>query len=415
MSGTPLSRKRPGSEILEGPRRRTKNEKGESLEAELAAKNAAAKQRLERAAIRAEEVKLRAVQDEAAAAELKKAEDEATKALLEIVKTTPDADLLEKVAKLNAEFIEKEPAYMAARDPESVKDFELQGLTAFAKALYTEDGVEKIKKTWGATNGLRRYFENYQGDQCRVISPSFKGGISKCWICGFTIPPVKARKRGERASGYSLECEHVFPIAQAIFFIDLHRGGTVTREEKERLAPEYDWSHRVCNQIKNDDHFVTVEGEGNNRKWVIAGGDKIRNFLKKIYNRSGSYFAGNRLDPNMLQRDIIDVDAWVAQREPILRARFQSILDSGGASFCAADGAPAIFTMIQVAKCFEIYDERAGLTSRASGSERALSESGVSSPVPSQPKSPVRSAAGRKTRRKKRTRRLIKKRTIDMA
>jgi hypothetical protein len=404
-----LSRKRPATEILEGPRSRTKNEKGEALAADLAAKNAAAKARLEKAAIRAEEVKARAAQDEAAAAELQKAEEEAAKALLEIVQTTPEPELLQEVARLNAQFIEREPAYMALRDPESIKNFELQGLTAFATALYTAEGVAKIKRTWGENGGLRRYFENYQGDQCRVVSPTFKGGISKCWLCGFAIPGAKARKRGEKPSGYSLECEHVFPIAQAIFFIDLHRGGVVSDEEKARLAPEYDWSHRVCNQIKNDDHFITVEGEGNNRKWVITGGTKIRDFLRKIYDRSSSYFAGTRLDPNRLQQDIKDVEAWITEREPILRVRFQSILDSGGASFCAAEGAPDIFTMIQVAKCFEIYDERAGLTSRASGSQRALSDSGMASPVASQPKSPVRSAAGRKTRRKRRTRRLVKK------
>lgn len=404
MSGTPLSRKRRGTEILEGPRSRTKNEKGEALAADLAAKNAAAKARLERAAINAAEAKLRAAQDEAAAKILKDSEEEAIKALLEIVETTPEPELLEEVARLNAEFIEKEPAYMALRDPESIKNFELQGLTAFATALYTAEGVAKIKSIWGET-GLRRYFENYQGDQCRVITPAFQGGISKCWICGFTIPGAKARRRGEKPSGYSLECEHVFPIAQAIFFLDLHRGGVITDEEKKRLAPEYDWSHRVCNQIKNDDHFVTVEGEGKNRKWVIAGGTKIRDFLQKIYDRSGIYFGR---DPNRLQRDIKDVDAWITEREPILRARFQSILDSGGASFCAAEGAPDIFTMIQVAKCFEIYDNLAGLTSRASGSQRALSDSGMASPVPS-PKSPARSAAGRKTRRKRRTRRLVKK------
>lgn len=394
---TPKSRKRPLSEL------------GKTYAEELEAKKAAANQKLAMAAIRAEEAKKRAAQDERAAAELKAAEQEAIEALLEIVKTTPDEDLLKEVAKLNADFLEDEPAYMAARDPDEIRDFELKGLTAFATAIYTAEGVANIKKTWGEKNGLRRYFENYQGDQCKgVVRPAFRGGVSNCWICGFKIPLVKPRKRGEKASGYSLECEHVFPIAQAIFFIDLHRGGPVNDEIRERLAPEYDWSHRVCNQIKNDDHFVTVEGEGNNRKWVIAGGTKIRDFLRKIYDRSSSYFAGTRTDPNMLQRDVVDVDAWIAQREPILRARFQSILDSGGASFCAAQGAPDIFTMIQVAKCFEIYDGRA-LTSRDPGSQRALSDSGMSSPAPSQPKSPVRSAAGRKTRRKRRTRRLVKK------
>jgi hypothetical protein len=51
---------------------------------------------------------------------------------------------------------------------------------------------------------------------------AFKPG-TPCWICGFKI---QGKRKEVPLNGYTVECEHVFPIAQAVFFIDLFRGSS---------------------------------------------------------------------------------------------------------------------------------------------------------------------------------------------
>jgi len=80
-----------------------------------------------------------------------------------------------------------------------------------------------------------------------------------CYICGFEIVDTNNPR-----AGLSPECEHILPIIQAMFFLDLYRPNdkklcnqgvlnpVECKEITETLKEEYAWSHRTCNQIKSD-------------------------------------------------------------------------------------------------------------------------------------------------------------------
>ena len=87
-----------------------------------------------------------------------------------------------------------------------------------------------------------------------------------CWICN---TPIDATNQGFKNTA---ECEHVFPVMQALCFTGLYTSGiyeTLKDEEdkhyenrgeryKAELLREYRWAHRICNQIKSDAHFIVI-------------------------------------------------------------------------------------------------------------------------------------------------------------
>lgn len=76
----------------------------------------------------------------------------------------------------------------------------------------------------------------------------------KCYICGFDF--------NDRTEGLQPTCEHILPIIQAIFFLDLYRGsekGKHTPEQMDILRKEYAWAHRCCNYVKADNSFLVTK------------------------------------------------------------------------------------------------------------------------------------------------------------
>jgi hypothetical protein len=76
----------------------------------------------------------------------------------------------------------------------------------------------------------------------------------RCYICGFDFD--------EKIEGLQPTCEHILPIIQAIFFLDLYRSsekGKHTPEQMDILRKEYAWAHRCCNYVKGDDSFLVTK------------------------------------------------------------------------------------------------------------------------------------------------------------
>lgn len=66
---------------------------------------------------------------------------------------------------------------------------------------------------------------------------------TKCWICGLT--------------GGKFVCEHVLPIAQAKYFLDLYSKDTPVSLDMLKL--EYEWAHDVCNASKGALVLIKLE------------------------------------------------------------------------------------------------------------------------------------------------------------
>lgn len=107
-------------------------------------------------------------------------------------------------------------------------------------------------RTWWERSAIK--------SQCGNTVGEFKQG-STCYICGFPIMTTP-------------ECEHILPIFKASLYLTLYRNdykrimdqgfeGKLTDPEERRIfneiKMEYDWSHRCCNQKKNDIDFIKYE------------------------------------------------------------------------------------------------------------------------------------------------------------
>ena len=287
-------------------------------------------------------------------------QNEVANALVDIMESKPTPELVAEVSEINNQFLDELSRVQAdyeidINDKERKKlmtDFELKSLDKFATALYGEVGVSQIKKAYGNQGAIRKFFENYSGDQCQGAlqqTNPFIPGKSLCWICGFVIPDVPP------GTGFSMECEHVLPIAQAVFFIDLYRGKHTPQSVVKLVQAEYDWAHRVCNQIKNDTHFLRITGEGANKTWETCKPIDRLSFLIDLEQRSNLYFRAPGDQENLLKNSIesssMRAVVWRGTRSAAISERIRRVLDVG-VNNCF----PGIFTIIQVGKCLARYD-----------------------------------------------------------
>ena len=152
---------------------------------------------------------------------------------------------------------------------------ELKPLTDMITTMFGSDFVDYLKETHG---NIRGFYETSTAiTQCNNVTGPVVRNRTPCWICGFIIPPTPGPEHG-----FAPECEHVFPIAQALFFIGLYTSDAKDNETyKQKLRLEYDWAHRVCNQIKNDSHFIDHSISRPDGRWSVNR-TKITAFLNKI-------------------------------------------------------------------------------------------------------------------------------------
>lgn len=122
----------------------------------------------------------------------------------------------------------------------------------FMRALFPEKAVtvwtEVLKK-----NCRDIYEPGGVESQCNNSIGKVKD-TDKCYICGFDFD--------DKIDGLQPTCEHILPIIQAIFFLDLYRGsekGKHTPEQMDILRKEYAWAHRCCNYVKGDSSFLVTK------------------------------------------------------------------------------------------------------------------------------------------------------------
>jgi len=170
---------------------------------------------------------------------------------------------------------------------------------------------KKVVECLRGAGTLRDAFEKANPQQqCNNTIGSVEWGVTPCWICGSVIPNMSVEEervhtiRGKpdndkRKHPLSPECEHVFPVAQALCFTGLYEHELFTDMQKtaptkkgayiEGLKKEYRWAHRICNQVKNDTHFIKIEGghPGEAGKFTYNN-DTARILLQSILE-SGEY------------------------------------------------------------------------------------------------------------------------------
>lgn len=84
--------------------------------------------------------------------------------------------------------------------------------------------------------------------QCTHVVKKKEPKDDVCYICGFEFD--------ETVEGLQRACEHILPIVQAVFFLELYKSG---KEITPAQLLEYDWAHRCCNYVKNDYSFLKTQ------------------------------------------------------------------------------------------------------------------------------------------------------------
>jgi hypothetical protein len=188
----------------------------------------------------------------------------------------------------------------------------LIGLTDLITKYSDTSTVECLKREYGS---LRDFFETSSPTtQCANTIRGVQPNNTTCWICGTKItgfPGAGAFKTLE----LSPECEHVFPIAQALCFAGLYESQLYKQiaEEKgmneadayrEGVTYEYQWAHRICNQIKNDTHFIDYNG-----KAFTIKDDLLETFLTDLQTTS-KFGGGANLMRYIKQELNLNPDQW---------------------------------------------------------------------------------------------------------
>uniref|UniRef100_A0A6C0EQ52 Uncharacterized protein n=1 Tax=viral metagenome TaxID=1070528 RepID=A0A6C0EQ52_9ZZZZ len=193
--------------------------------------------------------------------------------------------------------------------PQILKDLDVcehNSASIVMNLLFPKDVV----KTWvDNKHTCRTIFELSEVEtQCKNVVPPKVD--DNCYICGF--------KFNEEVEGLQRTCEHILPIIQAVFFLELYTKGKTVNPV---LLLEYDWAHRCCNYVKNDYSFLktvmrnkypTYEFNGNQTSVTLS---LIQN-LKEISPKTGKLkFEGlDNIQEQIVKHELDPNNKWKDQR-----------------------------------------------------------------------------------------------------
>jgi hypothetical protein len=189
------------------------------------------------------------------------------------------------------------------------------GNLAMAKRLF---GSERVKLALDHIRAAREFWETTSPTtQCNnVLKNSPK---ENCWLCGYHLFP--AASGGENPK--TTVCEHIFPVGQGVFFLELYHSKSPSTMSPERLKLEYDWAHAKCNSIKSNKNFIKEDMNpttGRIKKWVVDE-TNILNMLNSI-----SIEGPKQIFPE--ESNIKFDKNWKNDQFKIIKIRIQDILDT---------------------------------------------------------------------------------------
>ena len=161
---------------------------------------------------------------------------------------------------------------MRALFPETAVETWTKAMEKNCRDIYEPGGIEaQCNNTILAVDRLN--------DVCYICGLKFYSGVDDPAISMHTL---KVRE------GVEPTCEHILPIIQAIFFLDLFRQsekGKIPKEKMDILKKEYAWAHRCCNYVKSDDSFLVtkISQKSHYPSWGFNS-YQTGNTLSTIYN-----------------------------------------------------------------------------------------------------------------------------------
>lgn len=123
--------------------------------------------------------------------------------------------------------------------------------------------------------------------QCEKAIPTEKPGSGTCYLCE---QPMLDKKSFGKNYAHPLypECEHILPVTSARWYLDLYMFKEQTKDETiaKLLSLEYAWAHRICNQTKSNDLYIS---EDQDKGVILLNSEAIKESLGKIRDAAKTY------------------------------------------------------------------------------------------------------------------------------
>lgn len=209
----------------------------------------------------------------------------------------------------------------------------LSGLTDLVQTVASPEVVACIKEKHTT---IRDFFE--RTDAKKQCAATVKPDNSKvCWICGTSLNI--ADKGGNWDSP---ECEHIFPIAQALCFTGLYDTKLYDRlvdvqnkkdseasalnvkpqEYIDTVSYEYMWAHRICNQVKNASHFIVYD----EIQGFLIAEELASAFLITLAQNENEWGSGKAMLSRVQTELNLTPDKWLVARAKEITARCDKII-----------------------------------------------------------------------------------------
>lgn len=161
------------------------------------------------------------------------------------------------------------------------------------------------------------------------VDESGKRKFPDCYICGYTFYEDKndgvfADQSDKSRDELRPTCEHILPIIQAAFFLELYRPDINLKdpEIKRKLDLEYSWAHRCCNYEKGDISFMGTRIQVGNPVSFKVNERAIKGVLSGIANPSNG-----RVGLNIIQTQIISKPTWIDGRNEVIKSMMNDIVN----------------------------------------------------------------------------------------
>lgn len=176
------------------------------------------------------------------------------------------------------------------------------------RQLFPEEIIEKWEDTSERSKKrtCRQIYEITSAKtQCSKVIQTKPDDV--CYICGFALD--------ETTVGLKRVCEHILPIIQAVFFLELYVTG---REITPAQRLEYDWAHNCCNNVKSDHSFLQTRMV-NNYPVYEFNESYVQKMLKQIIGIE--QVEGEFKGIEKIQAMVPDKQAWVEKQLVFIRDR----------------------------------------------------------------------------------------------
>lgn len=210
----------------------------------------------------------------------------------------------------------------------------LRSFTALIEQYSDTSTIACLVARYGS---LRDFFETSSPTtQCANTIRGVQPNNTVCWICGTKITGYPGAGPFS-ALELQPECEHVFPIAQALCFAGLYdaqlykqiaerEGKTAAEAYRIGVSYEYQWAHRICNQLKNDTHYIRYDGTT-----FFIDDALLDSFLQNL--QTTTKYGGGPLLMKWVEQELnLSPSQWIVAARNTMRAISQRLIEFASTS-----------------------------------------------------------------------------------